>query len=202
MAMSIWLTTCKLMIWDLVVHVAVHHLFECVFGGKNIVPPHGVVCTIFWLKRQPNIFIWSILHGLGHLMIIKTSTIILTKDIHVKIIYVCEGNLKNKRKWMEHHTIPTVIEVVLLMGFLYPFEGVSYLCMFHSTWVSTSFHLLSKNSHTCACAMYAILIDILFVPPCFTLEFHTKSTFEKKDFVGLLTWIDCDLGIQPMLINL
>jgi hypothetical protein len=42
----------------------------------------------------------------------------------------------------------------------------------------------------------------LFVPPCFTLEFHTKSTFEKKDFVGLWTWIDSDLGIQPMLINL
>jgi len=89
----------------------------------------------------------------------------------------------------------------LLMGSLYPFVG-QFFYIFHSIRVSTSLHLPSKNSHTCACAMYTILIDTLFVPPCITLGLHTKSTFEKKDFIGLWTWIDCDLGIRCMFINL
>jgi hypothetical protein len=50
--------------------------------------------------------------------------------------------------------------------------------------------------------MYTILIGTLFVPPWLTLGIHTKSMFEKGVFVGLWTWIGCDLGNQPMFIHL
>jgi hypothetical protein len=36
------IVTCELMTRDPIGHVSVHHLFERVFGGKNIAPPHGL----------------------------------------------------------------------------------------------------------------------------------------------------------------
>jgi hypothetical protein len=63
---GVYIVTCVLMIRDLISHVSVHHSFKCVFNGKNKVPPHQIVCTIAWLKRRPNILVWSILHGLVH----------------------------------------------------------------------------------------------------------------------------------------
>ncbi len=63
---KVHIMTCKLVTQDLVGHVLIHYSFRCVFDGKNIVPPHQAMCAIIWLKRWPNIFIWSILHVFGH----------------------------------------------------------------------------------------------------------------------------------------
>jgi hypothetical protein len=62
---GVYIVTCEFMTWDLI-DVLVHHSFKCVFNGKNKAPPHQIVCIITWLKRWPNILVWSILHGLGH----------------------------------------------------------------------------------------------------------------------------------------
>lgn len=58
--------TCELMIWDFIGHVLIHYSLGCIFNGKNISPSHWAMCTIIWLKRQPNILVWLILHGLNH----------------------------------------------------------------------------------------------------------------------------------------
>jgi hypothetical protein len=81
---------------------------------------------------------------------------------------------------MEHHIVLNMAKVVFFIdGVFISFCEGKFFCRFHSTGVSTSLRLLSKNSHTHACAIYAILIDTLFVPPCFTLGVLTKSTFES-----------------------
>ncbi len=87
-------------------------------------------------------------------------------------------------------------------GVLISFCEGKFMCVFHSTRACTSPCSPSKNSHTCACGMYAILIGTLFVPPYFTLGVHTKSTFEKGNFIRLWIWIDYDSRTWPMLVNL
>jgi len=113
--------TCEVMIQDLVCHVLVHDSFGCVFYGKNIAPPHQFICTIVWLKRWPNILVWLILHGLGHYGDHQDHRHNHTyKNIlMVRIICVCEGHLKNKRKCMEHHNIPSIANVVFYWWGLY-----------------------------------------------------------------------------------
>jgi hypothetical protein len=88
--------------------------------------------------------------------------------------HVCERHLKSEKKFMEHHIIPSMVKVViLLMGSLYPFVGQVFVHVFHSSGVSTSSHSPSKNSHTPTSVMYVILINTLFVPPCLS---PSKST--------------------------
>jgi hypothetical protein len=50
--------TCNLMIQDFISHMSIHHLFECVFDGKNITPPHQVVCIqlLEWKCNQTSLF--------------------------------------------------------------------------------------------------------------------------------------------------
>jgi hypothetical protein len=74
----------------------------------------------------------------------------------------------------------------------------TFLKMFHSTRVRKSPHSPSKNSWTCC--IYAHSMEILFVPPCCSPFFHSKSTFENGDFVRFLTSILWDLGVRPMIM--
>ncbi len=47
--------------------------------------------------------------------------------------------------------------------------------------------------------MYAVTIATLFWPPSLNPSFHTKSTFEKGDFVEFWILMDWDNGVCPML---
>jgi hypothetical protein len=60
--------TCNLMIQDFISHMSIHHLFECVFESVHNSTTSSCVYTIAWMKMQPNIFVWLILHvhGLGY----------------------------------------------------------------------------------------------------------------------------------------
>jgi len=169
--------------------VPVHHSFGCVFNGKTIASPHWVVCTIAWLKRWPNIFVWLILHGLGQVaMIFKTiGTIIFTKHTYGKdnMCFVKDIWKVNENAW--NITLHQVWQRWLFInGVLISFCGGKFLCMFMSNGVSTSFCSPSKKSHTHACVMYAISIDILFVPPMPCLGSPHQIHIWKRGFYYVL----------------
>jgi hypothetical protein len=80
------------------------------------------------------------------------------------------------------------------------FYVTTLLKMFHSTRVCKSPHSPSKNSWICACGIYAHSMEILFVLPCHSPFFRTKSKFENGDFVRFWTSVLWDLGVHPMIM--
>jgi hypothetical protein len=141
-----------------------------------------------WPIWWPNIFVWLILHGLDHCEDHRDH-----RHNHTYKTFLWEGSyvfVKDIWKRKENAWNITLYQLWLrwfsIDGISISFCTRKFLCVFHSIRVSTSLHLPSKNSHTCACAMYAISIDILFVPPCLTPWIHPKSTFEKKRFYWAL----------------
>jgi hypothetical protein len=102
-------------------------------------------------------------------------------------------NIYKSKPWNITLYIPSMPKVVFIYGVLMSFYGGKSLCVFYSMRVFYSIEVspspLSslKNLDTCACVMYTLLIDTLFVPPWLTLGIHTKSMFEKGGFVGFWT---------------
>jgi hypothetical protein len=82
---------------------------------------------------------------------------------------------------------------ILLCGHI--FENVP----FYQGMQITSF-TFQKSMNMCMWYIYAHSTRILFVFPCHSPFFHTKSKFENGDFVGFWTSILWHLGVHPMIM--
>jgi hypothetical protein len=88
----------------------------------------------------------------------------------------------------------------LIVVFFIMFCVGTFLKMFLSIRECKSPHSPSKNSWTHPCGIGEHSMEILFVLPCHSLFFHTKSRFGNRDFVGFWTSIIWNLGVHPMII--
>jgi hypothetical protein len=87
-----------------------------------------------------------------------------------------------------------------LMDFLYLFVGAIFVCVpFHWGFHITSF-TFQEFRHMCMCYVHNLVWHFIF-----THMSHPMSPHQIHIWKGGLCWaldlIDCDLGIQPMLIH-
>jgi hypothetical protein len=174
-----------LVICDLNGHVLVFDPFKCVFGGRSIIPSHGVMCIIVWLKRRPNIFTWLISRGLGHYNDHwdHRHAFVPTKHTNNRH-HTCFKSTCQKNKTRVSCYTKYGFGDFLLMGLLYPFVGLtSCVC-------STSLCSPSKNLRH-KCMWYVGNVNqFLVCPPHASLESPHHVHVWKGDFVGLdLHWL-------------
>jgi len=108
--------------------------------------------------------------------------------------------LTSNNKGMEYDIYQICLSWCLIVVIFIFFCASAFLKTFHSIGVCKSPHSPSKNSWTCPCGIDGHSMEILFVLPCHSPFFHTKSRFENGDFVGFWTSLIWDLGIHPMII--
>jgi hypothetical protein len=163
---------------------------------------HLNVQLLDWKGGQTSLFDWFCMVWVIVMIIGTIGTIIPTKHFYGKD-HMCLWKTFGKKIKNAWHITYTKYGWggFLLMGTLYPFVGASFCAC--STPLGFHITLLAFQELTHMCMCYVHNLDWHFVcAPMLHLGIHTKSTFEKKYFIGFWIWIDCDLGIWPMFINL
>jgi len=110
---------------------------------------------------------------------------LMVKHSSTTLGHVCEGHLKNKKKFMEHHIIPSMVKVVFNWWGLYILLWGQVFVHVPLHW---GFHIISftfqELTHTCMC--YVCNFDQHFV--CAPMP-HFWSPYQihiwKRDFTGL-----------------
>jgi hypothetical protein len=140
-------------------------------------------------------------------MIIRTiRTFRPTKHMNNKY-HICLKSTCQKNKTRASCYTKYSLGDFLFMDFLYPFVGpTSCVCSIPLGFLHHLIHLLGIWTHVhVVCRQFQSMSYLPQPPPpphpCFIPRVHTRSMFEKGDFARFWTCIDCDLGIQPMLVK-
>jgi hypothetical protein len=152
-----------------------------------------------WKGGQTSSFDQSCMVWVIGMIIGTISTSILTKHTYGKDNMCLWKTFKNQKHGTLHYT-KYAQGCFLLMGFLYLFVRAIFVCVpFHWGFHITLF-TFQEFRHMCMCYVHNLVWHFIF-----TLMFHPMNPHQIQIWKGGFCWaldlIDCDLGIQPMLIH-